>query len=70
MACREATPGNRATTLRGYEWLIRQHIRPALGHIRLDKLAPSDLRHLVEQKRLVFTTHLGGPLEPPSVNRA
>lgn len=42
--------GTRTTTLRGYEWLIRQHIRPALGHIRLDKLAPSDIRHLVERK--------------------
>lgn len=30
--------GTRATTLRGYEWLIRQHIRPVLGGIRLDKL--------------------------------
>jgi integrase len=38
------------TTLRGYEWLIRQHIRPALGSIRLDKLSPTDIRHLVERK--------------------
>lgn len=42
--------GTRATTLRGYEWLIRQHIRPALGNIRLDKLAATDIRRLVEQK--------------------
>jgi integrase len=42
--------GTRATTLRGYEWLIRQHIRPALGHIRLNKLTPTDVRYLVEQK--------------------
>ena len=42
--------GTRATTLRGYEWLIRQHIRPALGGIRLDKLMPTDVRHLVERK--------------------
>ena len=42
--------GTRATTLRGYEWLIRQHIRPALGNIRLDKLSPTDIRHLVERK--------------------
>jgi hypothetical protein len=27
--------GTRVTTLRGYEWLIRQHIRPGLGNIRL-----------------------------------
>jgi Phage integrase, N-terminal SAM-like domain len=42
--------GTRPTTLRGYEWLIRQHIRPDLGGIRLDKLSPTDIRHLVEQK--------------------
>jgi integrase len=42
--------GTRATTLRGYEWLIRQHIRPALGSVRLDKLTPTDIRHLVERK--------------------
>jgi integrase len=36
--------------LRGYEWLIRQHVRPALGQIRLDKLTPTDVRHLVERK--------------------
>jgi integrase len=42
--------GTRASTLRGYEWLIRQHIRPGLGGIRLDKLTPTDIRHLVERK--------------------
>jgi Phage integrase, N-terminal SAM-like domain len=42
--------GTRATTLRGYEWLIRQHIRPGLGSVRLDKLSPTDIRHLVERK--------------------
>jgi len=42
--------GTRATTLRGYEWLIRQHIRPALGSIRLDRLSPTDIRRLVERK--------------------
>jgi integrase len=42
--------GTRASTLRGYEWLIRQHVRPGLGGIRLDKLTPTDIRHLVERK--------------------
>lgn len=42
--------GTRASTLRGYEWLIRQHIRPGLGGIRLDKLTPTDIRHLAERK--------------------
>jgi integrase len=42
--------GTRATTMRGYEWLIRQHIRPGLGSIRMDKLSPTDIRHLVERK--------------------
>jgi integrase len=42
--------GTRATTLRDYEWLIRQHIRPDLGKIRLDKLTATDVRRLVERK--------------------
>src|SRR5215467_11163765 len=42
--------GTRATTLRGYEWLIRQHVRPALGSVRLHKLSSTDVRHLVERK--------------------
>jgi integrase len=42
--------GTRATTLRGYRWLIREHIRPALGTKRLEKLSPTDVRHLIEAK--------------------
>jgi integrase len=42
--------GTRASTLRGYEWLIRQHIRPGLGGIRLHKLTHTDIRHLVERE--------------------
>jgi len=36
--------------LRGYRWLIREHIRPSLGSKRLDKLTPTDVRRLVEAK--------------------
>ena len=42
--------GTRPTTLRGYRWLIREHIRPSLGRKRLDRLTPTDVRRLVEAK--------------------
>ncbi len=42
--------GRRALTLRGYRMLARKHIEPALGRIRLDRLKPSDVRHLLETK--------------------
>jgi integrase len=42
--------GTRGTTLRGYRWLIREHIRPTLGRKPLDKLSPTDVRRLVETK--------------------
>lgn len=42
--------GTRPTTLRGYRWLIRDHIKPDLGKKRLDKLTPTDVRRLIELK--------------------
>jgi len=42
--------GRRALTLRGYRMLARKHIEPALGRIRLDRLKPSDVRHVLESK--------------------
>ncbi|HUY30007.1 MAG TPA: hypothetical protein VMV02_03325, partial [Acidimicrobiales bacterium] len=35
--------GRSPWTLRGYQAYIRRSIRPALGHVRLDKLAPAQL---------------------------
>ena len=32
--------GARATTPRGYRWLVREHIKPTLGSKRLGKLTP------------------------------
>lgn len=42
--------GTRASTMRGYRWLIRLHIRPSLGSKRLDKLTPTDVRQFVDAK--------------------
>lgn len=42
--------GTRPTTLRGYRWLIRDHVKPDLGKKRLDKLTPTDVRRFVELK--------------------
>ncbi|WP_419723261.1 tyrosine-type recombinase/integrase [Streptosporangium roseum] len=42
--------GTRPLTLRGYRQLIKDHVKPALGRMQLDKLAPTDVRRLVEAK--------------------
>lgn len=42
--------GTRPLTLRGYRRLISDHIKPALGTKKLDKLTPTDVRRLVEAK--------------------
>ncbi|MFJ2032808.1 tyrosine-type recombinase/integrase [Streptosporangium sp. NPDC087985] len=42
--------GARPLTLRGYRQLIKDHVKPALGRKQLDKLAPTDVRRLVEAK--------------------
>lgn len=42
--------GTRATTLLGYRWLIRDHVKRALGGKRLDKLTPTAVRRLVKAK--------------------
>ena len=42
--------GTRPLTLRGYRQLIKDHIKPTLGRKQLDKLAPTDVRRLVEAK--------------------
>jgi integrase len=46
----KARQRTRLTTLRGYRWLIHDHIRPNLGNQRLDKLTPTDVRRLIEAK--------------------
>jgi hypothetical protein len=43
----KATDGTRPLTLRSYRMLARQHIVPALGPIRLDKLGPGDVRSMI-----------------------
>ncbi|MEV7012258.1 site-specific integrase [Streptosporangium sp. NPDC051022] len=42
--------GTRPLTLRGYRQLIKDHVKPALGRKQLDKLAPTDVRRLIEAK--------------------
>jgi integrase len=43
----KATDGTRPQTLNWYRWLVRDHIVPTIGHIRLDRLRPGDVRHLL-----------------------
>jgi integrase len=46
----QARRQGRITYTTGGDATSAQHIRPALGSIRLDKLSPTDVRHLVERK--------------------
>ena len=49
MAMKQAD-GSRPSTLRGYKQIIENHVRPALGSKRLDKITPSDVRALIDAK--------------------
>lgn len=42
--------GTRPTTLRGYTWLLDQHIRPSLGTLKLNRITPTMIRRLLEEK--------------------
>lgn len=42
--------GTRPSTLRSYRWLIKGHINPELGKVRLDKLTPTQVRDLITSK--------------------
>lgn len=41
----------KATTRDNYETVTRTHLVPTLGHLRLDRLAPSDVERLLASKR-------------------
>ena len=41
--------GVRARTLEAYEQLLRDHLLPALGDLRLDRLRPAHVQHALEQ---------------------
>lgn len=43
----KATDGTRPLTLRSYRMLARQHVVPAVGSIKLDKLGPADVRQMM-----------------------
>ncbi|MGC1214735.1 MAG: tyrosine-type recombinase/integrase [Micromonospora sp.] len=46
----KAQEGTRASTLRGYRWLIESHIRPTLGNVALSKLTPTMIRRVLSAK--------------------
>lgn len=55
-------PERRATTYKGYETMVRVHIKPVLGKKKLDELGPTDVRRLLAALREKGTTgHGGGP---------
>ena len=45
-----ARPSVREWTYRGYEVHVRCHIKPLLGHIPLDRLAPADVQYFLNGK--------------------
>ena len=53
-------------TYEGYSYIIRQHLKPSLGNIKLSKLQPSHLQEYYAQK-LINGKIEGGGLSPQSV---
>jgi integrase len=53
-------PELRASTYAGYETMVRQHIKPALGRKYLDALTPIDVRRFVTELRIKHTDGRGG----------
>ncbi|HEX6402722.1 MAG TPA: N-terminal phage integrase SAM-like domain-containing protein [Pseudonocardiaceae bacterium] len=53
-------PELRASTYAGYDTMVRQHIKPALGRKYLDALTPIDVRHIVTELRTKRTDGPGG----------
>ena len=45
----KATDGTRPQTVRWYRWLVEQHVSPTIGGVKLDRLAPADVRHLLAE---------------------
>jgi integrase len=45
------TPGRAPKTVVTYETQVRKHIKPALGHVRLDELGPEDVQRFLNAMR-------------------
>lgn len=45
----QATDGTRAQTVHWYRWLVDKHVSPVIGGVKLDRLAPADVRHLLAE---------------------
>lgn len=46
---------HKATTRENYTTMVRKHIAPAIGSVRLDRLSPLDVQSLVNAKRLTHS---------------
>jgi integrase len=46
----KTSEGTRQSTLRGYRWLINNHVRPSLGNVALEKLNPTMIRRVLAAK--------------------
>ena len=45
----KATDGTRPQTVRWYRWLVDKHVSPVIGSVKLDRLTPADVRHLLAE---------------------
>jgi integrase len=53
-------PERRVSTYKGYETMVRVHIKPVLGKKKLDELGPADVRRLLAELREKETSGHGG----------
>jgi hypothetical protein len=49
---RDHGPAVRSTPLDGYRLIVRKHLFPALGHVRLDRLAPMHVQQYLTGKEM------------------
>jgi integrase len=62
-----AKPNTSQRTLENYQYIIMQHIKPTLGHLKISKLQPSHLQEYYAQKLSNGKMDGGGGLSAQSV---
>ena len=51
----DGLPEHKATTRENYATMVRKHIVPAIGSVRLDRLSPLDVQSLMNAKRVTHS---------------
>jgi integrase len=63
-----AKPSVRPRTYASYAQMVRLHIKPALGHYRLDQIAPQHVQAFLKNKSETKSRRGAGKLSPRTVN--